>query len=64
MQQSNFSDAVDQNDDGNELVAQVGTTMGISLMSYCNRSNDNYIFDVARSGHIARERATTVCQPS
>jgi hypothetical protein len=34
-QQSIFSDAVDQNDDGNELVVQEVTTTGISLMSYC-----------------------------
>jgi hypothetical protein len=39
-------------------------TMGISLMSYSKRSNDNFIFDVARSGRIASVRATTIRQPS
>jgi hypothetical protein len=64
MQQSNFSDAVNQNDDGNELVVQKALTTGISLMSHCKRSNDNYIFDVTRSGLIARECGMTVSQPS
>ncbi len=33
-------------------------TTSIFLMSYCKRSNDNYILDVARSGCIAREQVT------
>jgi hypothetical protein len=37
--------------------------MGVSLMLYHKQSKGNYIFDVARSGRIARERATTVSQP-
>ena len=36
------------------------TTMIVSFMSCCERSNDNHIFDVASSGRIAREPATTV----
>ncbi len=37
--------------------AQKASTISISLMWYCKRSKDNYIFDVARSCCIAREQA-------
>ena len=39
------------------------TTMIVSFMSCCKRSNDNDVFDVVSSGRIAREPATTVIQP-
>ena len=36
------------------------TTMIVSFMLCCERSNNHHIFDVASSGRIAREPATTV----
>ena len=36
------------------------TTMIVSFMSCCKKSNNNDVFDVASSGRIAREPATTV----
>jgi hypothetical protein len=47
MQQSIFSDAVNQNDDGKELVAQEAATTSISLMPHRERSN-NIIFLMLR----------------
>jgi hypothetical protein len=46
----------------NELVSQEAMTTSILSMSYCERSNDKYVFDVESSGRIARERVTTVIQ--
>jgi hypothetical protein len=59
-----FLYAVDCNDHGNELlIARSGDNEHI-FRSYCEGSDDNDIFDVARSGCIASVRATTISQPS
>jgi hypothetical protein len=39
------------------------TTMIVSFMLCCKRSNNNNVFDVVSSGRIAREPVTTVIQP-
>jgi hypothetical protein len=56
----NFQMLLIKNDDSNELVAQEAKTTGISLMPYRKRSNNNYMFDVARSGWFASVCATTI----
>ncbi len=42
----------------NELISQEAMTTSIPSMSYHERSNDSYSFDVVRGGCIAREQVT------